>query len=123
MMQQEPRYTTDRRDGARERLEDQSIGFGLFDRLGREIGVVARVDAIEVREVQPDERTSWFAAASGVDRAGIWFEVNVQATRNGKRYGASQPDAYFATREAAAAFIAKRIEASRKAAQKKGTPR
>lgn len=86
--------------------------FDSKDAKGRVIG--CRADAYEVDfvEVAPGE-------TGGRMPVGHYFVADVAATRDGVRYGACQPDRYFATAEERDAFIAKRVADSRKAAAKK----
>ena len=51
--------------------------------------------------------------------AGEWFVANVQMTKDGNDWGASQSDAWFKTAQERAAYIEKTVAARRKAAEKK----
>ncbi len=87
--------------------------FGIKDRLGRDIGVRIATFAAVFTEAS-EEDTGCYR-----HEPGYFFGVNIQATRNGVEYGASQPNKYFKTIEERDAHIAKRLEESRKAAEKK----
>lgn len=92
------------------------VSFDVTDAKGRTIGCVAtRFEGDTVTDTT--ERSHSLAKAEEAD--GHYFYACVEATRNGVRYGASQPDTRFKTAEERDAFITKRVEASRKAANKK----
>jgi hypothetical protein len=92
------------------------ISFACRDRLNREIGIIvdrSMVDFTAMGDTDAQYTSYWRM------QPGTYFAVDAQAARNGILYGASQRMMYFATEAEREAYIAKRIAASRKAAQKK----
>lgn len=91
--------------------------FGVTDARGRKIGAVVTFSLVEF--VEKTEDRSW-----GYRRpAGMYLALCTQATRNGKHYGATQDDQFFATeaeREEAAAKYLKSARARAVKAAAKG---
>jgi hypothetical protein len=85
------------------------VPFGIFDTKGREVGVVVRTWEVVATEV-PNTNTCWH---NHIKEVGEYFAVSIQSTRNGKGYGASQPDSYFKTQAEADVAIEKRIKSTR----------
>ncbi len=93
--------------------DKQLIGFGINDRLGREIG--ASIISFEDTFTQiPDDSRSWYTMAPGT-----YFGATCMATRNGRLYGASQRDRHFKTAAEREEAIAKYLTDARKRASKK----
>lgn len=91
------------------------LGFGYFDKVGREIGMKTFVWEVDV--VEADASAVWYR--TGFDQAGHYFAATTHATRNGAVYGASQSAHYFKAREDRDLYLARRWADSLKAAQKK----
>lgn len=93
----------------------ERISFAYRDSKGREIGCVIERSVVTFTAEPLREYASFYA-----DKwLGAGFGACVEAARDGKRYGASQRTTFFQTEAEREAFVAKRIEASRKAAGRK----
>jgi hypothetical protein len=93
----------------------EHIEFPQSDRLGRQIGILVDTMMVSFIELpEGGEPVSYYKHAPGV-----FFAVRAQATRNSIAYGATQSIEYFETEAKRAAYIAKRVDTARKAAQKK----
>jgi len=85
--------------------------YPVTDAAGRAIG--AKVSTWEATfGPSPPEDSSWWSLAPG-----HYFACRMQATRNGKPYGATQKAQYFTTPEARKAAIQKYLDAAAKRAQ------
>lgn len=102
--------TTRTLTGHEARLEE----FDAHDKRGRRIGVLVSTWTAEYTPVPADTACAYGRAA------GTYYLAEVQATRNGQRYGACQPYAHFETIAERDAYIARRIADSRKRAAKAG---
>jgi len=89
--------------------------FDHKDSRGRTIGAVASLDRYTVVDAPADA----ISANVGYPHAGTYYHAEVQATRDGKRYGASQGGKTFEDETAALGYISERFAASEKAAAKK----
>lgn len=86
--------------------------FGVFDAKKREIG--CRIVTLETEfYIDADHSDSGYRMEPG-----RYFSANIQATRSGVEYGASQSWEHFKTEAERDAYIAKRIADSRKRAEK-----
>ena len=107
----------------------KKVDFGFADNKGRSLG--AEVITLEMYTVAPTdaEVAAYIADAESKLRpeyhpakwwprydmpVGTIYVANVMATRNGVTFGASQRSSYFPTIEARDAWIAKRVDATRK---------
>lgn len=80
----------------------------LLDDKGRRIGCRVKIWRIDVLSAKDDQL--WW----NLDLpAGSGHFVNVQSTRNGKDYGASQPQKYFRAREEAERYGIKKVVENR----------
>lgn len=77
------------------------MGVGKFDEKGREIGLSIRT--FECEFVVNEEALCFYSIEPG-----HYYAANVQVTRDGKRFGASQSDRYFKTREERDLYLARR---------------
>jgi hypothetical protein len=91
----------------------ESFAFEAFDAKGRQIGCIVQRNEVEFVAAPEGQTWGW------TSMEGHYYAARVEASRDGKVYGASQPTRYFVTKDEAEAFIAKRVDASRKAAAKK----
>src|SRR5260221_958750 len=91
--------------------------FAATDRFGRKMG--SDVDTYEIDIVAGDN--IWSKAARGYLADGHHFVLNVQATRNGIAYGATQYRQFFTTAEARDAAVVKYLRAAQARADKAGS--
>lgn len=90
-----------------------AMGFGYFDKKGREIGMIAWVWEVDVRPAADEEY-------GRTDReVGHYFVASTQTTRGGEPFGATQSSHYFKTVEERDVYLARRWLDSLKAAAKK----
>lgn len=109
--------------------EIRDFGVGSEDRFGRTQGVSIHTSEIEFTGGYASHDAAIAAnggcryANGGVSGtyvpAGKYFAVNVQVTRNGVEYGASQPTQYFHTAQARLQWVGQRVAKARKDAAKK----
>lgn len=92
------------------------IDFQIPDEKGRSVG--ARIIKNEC-DVVPTEKTE--GACYVTLEPGHYYELNVHATRNGKRYGACQPDHHYKTDEERTQALEKYLKDAKKRAMKKTT--
>jgi len=92
--------TSDRRN---EFLATKSSG--KVDAKGRKQGFLVRTFEVTLVEAPEGHLGTFFAL-----EAGEWFGVRIQATRDDKPFGASQPNKYFKTEAERQAYIAKRTK-------------
>jgi hypothetical protein len=86
--------------------------FGITDERGRAVGFMYRIDLVEAIE---SNGPYWPRITS----AGDWYQVESNTTRNGDRYGALTPMAWFKSREDAEREADRRVEVARKRYTKK----
>lgn len=101
-------YAADVEDKPREQHE-----FGVKDRFGRAIG--ASVSYV-IATFRPWTSTNHSRSPR---EPGTYYEVRVQATRDGKAYGAGFNGAMFETAEDRDAYVAKYLKEARKRALKR----
>jgi|ERR1041385_146649 hypothetical protein len=89
------------------------VAFHIKDAKGRWMGCKVFTGTLETAAA-PEKMGAYYLLEPG-----FYFTAYVQATRDGKLYGASQPSHQFKTVEERADWIAKRVESGRKAAEKK----
>jgi hypothetical protein len=82
--------------------------FGLVDAKGRAIGAVWRIVPVTFEPIET-EAFGWYGHAPG-----HYYAAHVQPTRDGKPFGATQPDRMCSALEAARSKVEALIEASRK---------
>ena len=87
--------------------------YGLVDERGRTVGGIAKIW----------ETTTMWRDGQVVQREAPAYSTAPQATRNGVRYGASQPDAVFATMEEAQAYAMTKFTAQAKSYARKYAPK
>lgn len=90
------------------------VGFGVLDAKGREIGAVVQtweIECIPAGDADEHGRTA--------RPVGRYFVAVVQSARGNESFGASRRHEFFTTEEKRAAFIARRLRDSEKAAAKK----
>lgn len=101
------------------------VEFNYDDRFGRQIGVCIMTSTDTFIDLTPEEveetRRSYRSFYS--KPAGTYFMLDMQVTRNGKLYGASQRTQYFATAAERQTAIDKRLAHNAKATQKMGVAR
>jgi hypothetical protein len=90
----------------------EHVDFGVADKRGRAIGALVETETVTFVPAPVGATSGWHRAP------GTFFRLCVQATRNGKEYGASQPDHYFATEAERVAAITKMLAGSRRRAAK-----
>jgi hypothetical protein len=91
--------------------------FGHKDRFGREIGAGVKTYRVKFDDIGEEKKALGYG---GYDRApGYYLALNVQSTRAGERYGASQGTQFFDSEAERDAAIAKRLKAMAKGAQKR----
>ena len=95
----------------RKTIVDDQIGFGVFDKRGREIGAEWMITAFEMLPVDP-KASSFIMLPHG----GTWYVVYKSATRGGKTYGASSQRMNFPTLAEAEDYLAKYLIDARKRA-------
>lgn len=94
----------------------QVIEFDHSDAKGRRIGAkISKGTRVYVAATEEERRDS----GCWVVEPGTYYWAVVQATRNGSAFGASQYGAQFTSEAERDAYIARRVEESRKAAAKK----
>lgn len=94
-------------------VREQFVPFGIFDNKGREVGIYTATYEVEYTDQGEGARSGYSTIP------GRYFAVRVQTTRGGETYGASQPEQRFTTKEERAVYMAKRMAAGLKAAEKK----
>lgn len=94
----------------------EHVAFGFRDKRGREVGafIVRRAITVELAE----EKSASHLATTGLPPGASRFVFLPQATRDGKAFGACQPDSYFETEEAREEAIAKYLAGAKKRAAK-----
>ena len=95
----------------------EAAEFDIKDSKGRAMGA-SILRTTETYELMTDAevKTSYFCSFICV---GTWYVANIQTTRDGKCYGASQPNLYFASVEARDEAVHAHLARSMKAAAKK----
>lgn len=93
----------------------EHFDFGETDSKGRKIGAVANTYEADV--VDAGDSNYYYTS---FDSEGHYFGVRVQATRNAKSFGASQPIKWFSSKAEALDHMAARISSSQKQAINKG---
>lgn len=91
----------------------EHVDFDVRDQRGRAIGAAVTTFMVTFTAL-PDGATSGWCHAPGT-----FFGLCVQATRNGRGYGASQPWRFFATAAERARALAASLTASRRRASAK----
>lgn len=86
------------------------VDFGVADARGRAIGVRIETAVVTFAALPADATSGWVRAP------GTYYLLCMQATRNGARYGATQPAHYFATDAERTAAMTKMFAASRRRA-------
>lgn len=86
----------------------ENILTGKIDAKGRKMGLRVRTCEMTFVAAKEDERT-WFRLEPG-----HYYVVQIQASKNGEKWGAAQPNQYFKTEAERAAAIAKRLAAASK---------
>jgi len=96
----------------------EHVAFGSLDKRGREVGAIIVRRSLTV-ELAPNQAETWGYLASTELPVGTFrFVFLPQATRDGKAFGACQPNSYFETEEAREAAIAKYLAGAKKRAAK-----
>jgi hypothetical protein len=90
------------------------IGFGLFDKKGREIG--ARV-TLQMREMVLVETNEEYRCGFSIE-PGNYFTFTPSAARGGQSFGAFSGTRYFKSEAARSAAVAKYLAAAKKRAAK-----
>lgn len=98
----------------RTNVERAYISFDVLDRLNRVVGCEVITYEHDIVEA-PQDAISYYTSGN----LGHAYIGSVQATRNGKSYGAGQGGKAFSSKLERALYIAKRIENSRIKAQGK----
>lgn len=93
-------------------MGSEAHDFNVCDSRGRLIGAVIYYREIELVEAAPETR-SWYNHP-----AGYWYTATMQATRDGKPYGASQTRRWFATEAEREAAVNKYLADARKRVEK-----
>lgn len=92
----------------RNNIKIEIVDFGVKDRRGRVVGARV-VTAVHVYTPASPTETGWtYCTAPGT----YWY-ASVQVTRNGKTYGALQPEKLFPTADARDAWVQARLKASK----------
>lgn len=99
----------------RETTFSEHFDFGEHDSKGRKIGAIAATYEADI--VEADNSNYYYTT---FESAGHYYGVRVQATRNEKPFGSSQPIKWFSSKEEALDHMAARISNSQKQAIKKG---
>jgi len=84
--------------------------FGLVDAKGRKMGAWVTTET----RLATESNTN----SGQIIEPGVWFSVNMCASRDGKGYGVSGGTQYFRTEEERAKYIEKRMKAMRSKAAK-----
>lgn len=97
-------------------VKTSAMGFGFFDKKGREIGMEVRSFECDFVEIPAGSTGTYYTIEPG-----HYFAAITQATRDGKGFGAGQRTHYFKTEEERSIYLAKRWNDSLKAAAAKGS--
>lgn len=77
---------------------------GLIDAKGQALGVRVTTRELDLVEVPSGEGGCAYA-----DTPGRYYTARIQKTKNGKPYGATQPERFYSSESARATAIAKRL--------------
>lgn len=88
--------------------------FDAYDKKGRQLGYIVTLSVVDVTPVSEDRRY-WVTPPAGEGR---YISVNVQKTRDGRRFGPCQPDKWVRSREECEAYVDRRVKNLKKSARK-----
>lgn len=84
-------------------LNITQYGFDRTDAKGRKIGMRARTETVTLRAATDADKWGYTL------EPGVYFTLNMQMTKNGEKWGASQRTFYFKTAEERDAKLANRV--------------